>query len=85
MEPDEAVQQIEYVIDATTADGGRRCAAGYRPVFDRIADHSDATVTDLATELGSEIRAGERPNPAQAERVADRLVGIAADGGQLDD
>jgi hypothetical protein len=85
MEPEEAVQQIEYVIDATSSEGGRRCAAGYRPVFDRVADHPEATVADLATELGAEIRTGSRPNPAAAERVADRLVGVAADGGQLDD
>lgn len=85
MEPEEAVQQIEYVIDASSADGGRRCAAGYRPVFDRVADHSEATVTELATELGAEIRAGGRPDPAAAERVADRVVGVAADGGHVDD
>ncbi|MEZ3143778.1 hypothetical protein [Halobaculum sp. MBLA0143] len=85
MDPEEAVRQIAHVVDAETDDGGRRCAAGYRPVFDRVADHPEADVTELATELGAEIRAGSRPNPATAERVADRVVGVAADGGRVDD
>lgn len=85
MDPEEAVRQIAYVVDAETDEGGRRCAAGYRPVFDRVADHPEADVTELATALGEEIRAGSRPDPAAAERVADRLVGVAADGGRLDD
>jgi hypothetical protein len=85
METQEAVRHIEHVIDATSADGGRRCAAGYEPVFDRVADHPQADVADLAAALGAEIRAGDRPNPARAERVADRVVGVAADGGTLDD
>ena len=41
MRPGEAVRQIEYVIDATTTDGGRRCAAGYRPAFERDRRRDD--------------------------------------------
>jgi hypothetical protein len=85
MEPEQAVRQMEHVIDASSSDGGRRCAAGYRPVFDRVASHPEAEVAELATELGTAIRDGSRPNPATAERVADRLVGVAADGGHVED
>jgi len=85
MEPEEAVRQIAHVVDANGTDGGRRCAAGYRPVFDRVADEPEADVTELATALSEEIAAGSRPDPAAAERVADRIVGVAADGGRVDD
>ncbi|ERH11757.1 MAG: hypothetical protein J07HB67_00767, partial [halophilic archaeon J07HB67] len=64
---------------------GRRCAAGYRPVFDRAADDPEADVAELATALSAEIASGSRPDPAAAERVADRVVGLATDGGRVDD
>ena len=83
MHSTEAVRQLEYLINATTTDGGRRCAAGYRAVFERVeSDAGGAAVSDLATALGSEVRAGTRPSPAEAERAADRVLGVATDGGQ---
>ena len=83
MRPTEAVKQIEYVIDATTTDGGRRCAAGYRPAFERVHAAGDgADVAELATALGDEVRDGNRPNPAEAGRAADELLGVATDGGE---
>ena len=83
MHSTEAVRQLEYLINATTTDGGRRCAAGYRPVFERVEADADGTaVSDLAAELGSEVRAGTRPTPAEAERAADRVLGVATDGGK---
>ncbi|MFC7136814.1 hypothetical protein [Halobaculum litoreum] len=83
MRPSEAVRQIEYVIDATTTDGGRRCAAGYRPAFERVhAAGGGADVADLAATLGAEVRDGSRPDPAEAGRVADELLGVATDGGE---
>ncbi|WP_277553092.1 hypothetical protein [Halobaculum limi] len=83
MRPSEAVRQIEYVIDATTTDGGRRCAAGYRPAFERVhAAGGDGDVADLASVLCAEMRAGGRPKPAEAGRVADELLGVATDGGE---
>ncbi|QZX99576.1 hypothetical protein [Halobaculum rubrum] len=82
MRPGEAVRQIEYVIDATTTDGGRRCAAGYRPAFERVHAAGDGDdVADLAAALGDEVRDGARPDPAAAGRVADELLGVATDGG----
>ena len=83
MRPSEAVRQIEYVIDATTTDGGRRCAAGYRPAFERVhAAGSEGDVADLAAALGDEVRDGARPDPAAAGRAADELLEVATDGGE---
>ncbi|WP_435063919.1 hypothetical protein [Halobaculum sp. EA56] len=83
MRPSEAVRQIEYVIDATSTDGGRRCAAGYRPAFERVHAAGDgADVADLAAALGAEVRGGARPDPAEAGKVADELLGVATDGGE---
>ncbi|WP_435128838.1 hypothetical protein [Halobaculum sp. D14] len=82
MRPPEAVRHIEHVIDATTTDGGRRCAAGYRAAFERVADDgTGADVAELAAELGDAVRAGSRPTPRKANRVADRVLGVATDGG----
>ncbi|QLG62753.1 hypothetical protein [Halorarum salinum] len=83
MRPTEAVRQLEHVIDATTTDGGRRCAVTYRRTFERVAaDGTGDDVTDLATALGTEVRRGNRPSPAQARREADRVLGVATDGGE---
>lgn len=83
MHASEAVSHLEYVIDATTTDGGRRCAAGYRPVFERVeADADGAAVSDLAAALAAEVQSGRRPSPAEAERAADRVLGVATDGGE---
>lgn len=83
MHSSEAVRHLEYVINATTTDGGRRCAAGYRPVLERVESDADGTaVSDLAATLGSEFRAGRHPSPAEAERAADRVLGVATDGGE---
>lgn len=83
MRPSEAVRQIEHVIDANTTDGGRRCAAGYRPAFERVhAAGTGADVADLAAKVGADVSDGGRPNPAQAGRMADELLGVATDGGE---
>ena len=82
MEPTEAVRQLEHAIDATTTDGGRRCAVTYRRTFERVAaDGSGADVTDLATTLCAEVRGGSRPTPGEARRAADEVLGVATDGG----
>jgi len=41
MHPEEAVRQLEYAIDASLDETGQRTAAGYRPTFERVADHAD--------------------------------------------
>lgn len=83
MRPTEAVRQIEYAIDATTTDGGRRCAATYQRTFERVAsDGTGADVTDLAAKLCGEVCRGNRPSPAEARRSADEVLGVATDGGK---
>ena len=83
MEPTEAVRQLEHAFDATTTDGGRRRAVTYRPTFERVAsDGTGADVTDLATKLCGEVCAGNHPSPGEARREADRVLGVASDGGR---
>ena len=75
MEPEEAVRQLEYAIDASLDETGQRAAAGYRPTFERVADRADGSaVYTLASKLADEVVAGDRPNPAEANATADRVL-----------
>ncbi len=85
MEPNEAVRQLEDAIDASLDVDGRRSAAGYRPTFERVADHADGeAVYTLAGKLVDEVVAGEFPTPAKANAQAERVLGGRAytDGGE---
>ncbi len=85
MEPEEAVRQLEYAIDATLDEEGHRSAAGYRPTFERVAERADGTaVYAVAGDLTTRVVDGERPSPAEANDVADRVLdGFAyTDGGE---
>ncbi|PAU82842.1 hypothetical protein CK500_11965 [Halorubrum salipaludis] len=85
MEPEEAVRQLEYAIDASLDDIGQRAAAGYRPTFERVADRADGTaVYELASRLSASVVDGDRPSPAAANRQADRVLDDRAftDGGE---
>jgi len=56
MHPEEAVRQLEYAIDASLDETGQRTAAGYRPTFERVADHADGSaVYALAGKLADEV------------------------------
>lgn len=75
MEPEEAVRQLEYAIDASLDETGQRTAAGYRPTFERVADRADGSaVYTLAGELATEVVSGDRPTPAEANATADRVL-----------
>ena len=75
MEPQEAVRQLEYAIDASLDETGQRTAAGYRQTFERVADRADGSaVYALASELADEVAAGDRPNPAEANATAERVL-----------
>ncbi|WP_435074208.1 hypothetical protein [Halorubrum sp. HHNYT27] len=75
MEPEEAVRQLEYAIDASLDETGQRAAAGYRPTFERVADRADGSaVYTLASKLADEVVAGDRPNPSEANATADRVL-----------
>jgi hypothetical protein len=85
MEPEEAVRQLEYTIDASLDEIGQRAAAGYRPTFERVAERGDGSaVYDLAGELSEEVVSGSCPSPAEANAVAERVLDDWAytDGGE---
>ena len=85
MEPEEAVRQLEYTIDASLDEIGQRAAAGYRPTFERVAERADgAAVYDLAGELSEEVVDGSCPSPAEANAAAERVLDDWAytDGGE---
>jgi len=75
MQPEEAVRQLEYAIDASLDETGQRTAAGYRPTFERVADRADGrAVYALAGALADAVAAGDRPSPAEANATADRVL-----------
>ncbi|WP_193309126.1 hypothetical protein [Halorubrum halophilum] len=85
MEPEEAVRQLEYAIDASLDETGQRTAATYRPTFERVADRADGgAVYALAGALADTVAAGDRPSPAEANATADRVLDDWAytDGGE---
>ncbi|MFC7187246.1 hypothetical protein [Halorubrum yunnanense] len=84
MEPQEAVRQLECAIDASLDETGQRAAAGYRPTFERVAEHADGSaVYDLACDLADDVVSGDCPSPAEANATADRVLNDRAytDGG----
>ena len=85
MEPEEAVRQLEYAIDAALDEEGSRSAAGYRPTFERVAERADGSaVYTLASDLSASVVDGDRPSPAEANAAAERVLDNRAytDGGQ---
>ncbi len=85
MEPQEAVRQLEYAIDASLDQTGQRAAAGYRHTFERVAERADGSaVYALASDLADEVVSGDCPSPAEADATADRVLDDRAytDGGE---
>jgi hypothetical protein len=85
MQPQEAVRQLEYAIDASLDQTGQRAAAGYRPTFERVAERADGgAVYTLACDLTDEVVSGDCPSPAEANATADRVLDDWAytDGGE---
>ncbi|MBP1921408.1 hypothetical protein J2751_000397 [Halorubrum alkaliphilum] len=84
MRPEEAVRQLEYAIDASLDEEGRRSAAGFRPTFERVADRGDGeAVYALAGRLAGEVTDGACPSPAEANATARQVLDDRAytDGG----
>ncbi len=85
MEPQEAVRQLEYAIDASLDQTGQRAAAGYRQTFERVAERADGSaVYDLACDLADEVVSGDCPSPAEANATAERVLDerVYTDGGK---
>jgi len=81
MEPQEAVRQLEYAIDASLDQTGQRAAAGYRHTFERVAERADGSAVYA---LASDLVSGDCPSPAEADATADRVLDDRAytDGGE---
>lgn len=86
MRPEDAVRQLEYVIDASLDEAGSRHAPMYAGTFRRVAEAADGrAVAELADELGAVVRGGRCPRPAEAEAAAERVLGrerALTDGGE---
>ncbi|MES3161526.1 MAG: hypothetical protein PPP55_08160 [Halorubrum sp.] len=85
MEPEEAVRELEYAIDASLDEAGRRNAAGLRPTFERVAERGDGdAVYRLATQLTGDIVDGDCPSPAEANAAARQVLDdqLYTDGGE---
>ncbi len=75
MHPDEAVRQIQCVVNASLDQAGGRTAPMYRPTFRRVAaGGTGADVSALADHLCTEIRRGTCPAPEVAESYARQLL-----------
>jgi hypothetical protein len=75
MEPEEAVRQLEYAINASLDQTGQRTAAGYRPTFERVAERADGSaVYTLACDLAGAVVDGDCPSPAEANATAERVL-----------
>lgn len=86
MQPDDAVRQMEYVIDANLDEVGHRNAGVYEKTFERIARQGgERDLTRFVDQLGSEVCNGGRcPNPEDANRLAEEFFSkrAATDGGE---
>ncbi|XVH31812.1 hypothetical protein ACNS7O_01140 [Haloferacaceae archaeon DSL9] len=86
MFPDDAVRQLEYVINASLDESGKRAAPMYGKTFERVAENgTERDVTELAGVLGDEVRNGVRPMPAEADAAAEKILQnrrAMTDGGQ---
>lgn len=86
MQPEDAVRQLRCVINASVDQSGTPAAAMYEPTVRRVAAEGTGTdVTDFASELCSDIRAGTCPPPATADGYAERILRerrALTDGGQ---
>lgn len=84
MYPEEAVKQLRYVIDASIDEEGNRTAPMYGQTFERVAmEGTGQDVTVLADRLSQAVRAGDRPLPQEANRLAEDILSTRqlTDGG----
>jgi len=86
MQPEDAVKQLQYVINAELDRPGAPTAAMYGPTVRRVADEgTGGDVTDLASRLCTDIQAGACPEPTAAADYATRILErrqALTDGGQ---
>ncbi|GEM_PF-161839 len=75
MHPDEAVRQIQCVVNASLDQSGGRTAPMYRPTFRRVAAAgTGADVSTLAEKLCTDIQRGTCPAPEAAEGYAAQIL-----------
>ena len=75
MHPEEAVRQVQCVINASLDEDGNRTAPMYKPTFKRVASEGcGSDVTVLADKLCAEVRDGARPLPEDVDLLAEQIL-----------
>lgn len=75
MRPEDAVKQVQYVINTEVEESSESVATRFEPAFRRVeADGGASEVAELATQVCASIRAGDRPTPAVATDYAEDIV-----------
>ena len=86
MQPEDAVKQLQCVINAELDRPGAATAAMYGPTVRRVADEGTGSdVTDFASRLCRDIQRGSCPAPTAADEHAARILErrrTLTDGGQ---
>lgn len=83
MRPEDAVKQVQYVINTEVEESSETAAGQFEPAFRRVEANGGANeVAELATEVCASIRAEGRPSPTAA---AEHAEDIAADERLLTD
>lgn len=75
MHAEDAVKQVQHVLNTTCDEASEELAPKYKPAFSRVEANGGASdVGELARQVCAEIRAGSQPTPAMATSYADSLV-----------
>lgn len=75
MQSEDAVKQVQYVLNTTVDGADEEVAPKFAPAFRRVEAGGSATeVAELAHRICAEIRAGRNPKPATATGYAEELL-----------
>lgn len=75
MRPEDAVKQVQYVINTEVEESSETVASRFEPAFRRVeADGGANEVAELASQVCASIRADGQPTPATATDYAEDIV-----------
>lgn len=75
MRAEDAVKQVQYVINTEVEESDETAAARFEPAFRRVeADGGASEVAELAAQVCASFRAGGEPTPATASNYAETIV-----------